>query len=169
MRVQYGEITEEERAAREQSGRALPNLQRAVANAPEAAAHQLGFLEATASGLSDRVRELVVMGVAAQMRNGYCWGHHVPWLERLGYTEQQIAGIHENELGVLSDEDQTIVRLARAVETMAVDDALWASAARYLSEDELVRVTLLASFYSLTGRVQAAFDVPQDEGFGGFD
>jgi 4-carboxymuconolactone decarboxylase len=169
LRVQYGEITEEERAARERSGRVLPNLQRAVANVPEAAAHQLGFMEATASGLSERVRELVVMGVAAQMRNGYCWGHHVPWLQRLGYSEQQIAGIHDDELGVLSDEDQAIVRLARAVETMSVDDDLWASAARYLSEDELVSVTLLASFYSLTGRVQAAFDVPQDEGFVGFD
>lgn len=169
MRVAYGEISAEERAKREQAGRRTPNLLRAVANVPEAVDHQLAFLGAVRRGLPDRVREVVIMAVAAQTRNGYVWGHHAPLMESLGYTEQQITGIHNADPDSLDEADRVLVQLATAVETLSVDDDLWARAEQHFSWQELVQITLLASWYGSIIRNQAAFDVPQDAGFGGWE
>jgi hypothetical protein len=169
VRIAYGEISAQERAKREQAGRRVPNLVRAIANLPDVVDRQLAALDAIRAGLPDRVREVAIMAVAAQTKNGYVWGHHVPWLESLGYTKQQIVGIHDGDPGSLDEADRVLVQLATAVETLSVDDDLWAAAGKYFSERELIQITLLASWYAANLRQQASFDVPQDTGFGGWD
>src|SRR5882757_8558111 len=90
VRVAYGTISPEEETIREREGRPAPNLQRAIANAPEVARLQLELVRAVAAGLDVRRCELTILEHARLVGNAYCWGHHVSRALEAGYSEDQI-------------------------------------------------------------------------------
>jgi alkylhydroperoxidase family enzyme len=169
MRVDFGELSLAERSERERSNRPAPNLQRAIANVPAAASAQFDLLKACSEGLSDQTRELVIMAVAVATGNAYCWGHHLPWLQKLEYTPKQIDALRLGDTSPFSGREASLVEFAWAVERLEVDDRVWAETSRVIEPEEMIRVTLLVGCYGLISRVQSAWDVPQDEGFGGFE
>lgn len=130
------------------------------------AAQQL-FRTLVQGALSARDRKLATLAIAAELRNGYEWGHHSVSALGLGISADDIAAIRNGLTGALSGHDRAVVELALATERQAVTDELWAAAAKELTDEQLVQLTVLASYYGMLARVQTALQVDQDAGFGG--
>jgi alkylhydroperoxidase family enzyme len=113
----------------------------------------------TASHLSDRVRELVVLAVVGRLGAAYEQQQHEPGARRVGVTEAEIAALRAGDVSAFTGADRSAVRFALAVETRTVDDALWNDVRRDLSDVELLDVTVLAGFYGLASRLVLALDV----------
>lgn len=166
MRVEYGTVTEEERSAREAEGRPAPNLQRAMANLPGAATHQWRLVRDLAGRVPADIREVAILAVSAEVGNGYCWGQHAPVARRLGYSREQVEGLFNGDHALLDERDELVARYAIAVERRAVDDGLFDEVRQLLGAETAAALTMLTACYCMIGRVQSAFDVPQDDGFG---
>jgi alkylhydroperoxidase family enzyme len=169
-RLPYAEVTAEEGERRKREGRrAAPNLQRAIAHAPQVAQNQAALLWSILDGLDPRLAELIILQQGLLNENAYCWGHHVPVAEDLGYTSEQIRALRDRDLTLLDDEDRRVIEYVNAVMARAVTDEQFAALREQLGDERLVKVTLLAGVYTMIGLAQSAMNVPQDEGFGGFE
>lgn len=169
MRVPYAAISPEEQLLREREGRAAPNLQLAVANAPEVARTQVEFLRATTANLDLRLRELAILEVARILRNGYCWGHHVPVALDLGCTAEQLSALRDGDHSLFDESDQQVLRFAGHIESQTLRDDDWTALSARLSDSEMVALVVLVGYYCSMSRIQSALQVPQDEGFGEMD
>jgi alkylhydroperoxidase family enzyme len=169
-RLPYAEVTAEEAERRRREGRReAPNLQRAIAHAPQVAQNQASLLWSILDGLDPRLAELVILQQGLLNENAYCWGHHVPVAEDLGYTKEQIRAIRDHDLSLLDDDDRRVIEYVNAVMARTVTDELFAAMRQQLGDERLVKVTLLVGLYTMINMAQAAMNVPQDEGFGGFE
>jgi alkylhydroperoxidase family enzyme len=143
-----------------------PRLLLAVGHPPELADAVLGLFRALVSGsLSARDRKVATLAVAAELGNGYEWGHHAVTAEAFGVSAAQLDAIKANDVAGLEPRDVVIVELVRAVERSGVTDGLWSKIAAEFTVDEQVQLTVLAAFYGMLARVQDALGVEQDEGY----
>jgi 4-carboxymuconolactone decarboxylase len=169
-RLPYAEVTAEEAERRRREGRReAPNLQRAIAHAPEVAQNQAALLWSILDGLDPRLAELVILQQGLLNENAYCWGHHVPVAEGLGYTQEQIRALRDRDLSLLDEDERRVIEYVNAVMARTVTDELFAAMRRQLGDARLVKVTLLVGLYTMINMAQSAMNVPQDEGFGGFE
>jgi alkylhydroperoxidase family enzyme len=169
-RLPYAEVTAEEAERRKREGRrSAPNLQLAIAHAPEVAQNQAALLWSILDGLDPRLAELVILQQGLLNENAYCWGHHVPVAEDLGYTSEQIRALRDGNLTMLDDDDRQVIEYVNAVMARSVTDEQFAAMRERFGDQRLVKVTLLAGVYTMIGMAQSAMNVPQDEGFGGFE
>jgi 4-carboxymuconolactone decarboxylase len=169
MRVQFGQVGAEERERRKAEGTTPPNLQLALANAPDVARFQLDLLRSIQAGLPLRLRELVVLEEARLVGNAYCWGHHVPLALEAGFTEEQVRALRDGDRSAFDAGDCEILDFVAAVEGRKVTDELWETLSYRFTDNELVHLSMLVGFYAMVSRVQDALDAPQDPGFGGFE
>ncbi len=92
----------------------VPNLFRALANAPVALEGYVNFSAALAGGtLNDRIREQIALAVAESNLCGYCLSAHAFLSKRSGLTPDEIA----NAIRASADDPKTdaILKLARAI------------------------------------------------------
>jgi alkylhydroperoxidase family enzyme len=169
-RLPYAEVSAEEAERRKSEGRRqAPNLQRAIAHAPEVAQNQAALLWSTLDGLDPRLAELIILQQVLLNENAYCWGHHVPVAEDLGYTPEQIRALRDRDLTTLDVDDRRVIEYVNAVMARSVTDEMFAAMREQLGDERLVKVTLLVGVYTMITLAQSAMNVPQDEGFGGFE
>ena len=116
----------------------------------------------SASHLSDRTRELVVLSVTGRLHATYEWRPHVQIAERLGIARADIDALWNGDVEHFESQDQATVMFARAVDEATVDEELWEDARQYFSELELLDLTMLAGFYGLAARLALTFDVEPD-------
>jgi alkylhydroperoxidase family enzyme len=138
----------------------------AVGHPPQLADAVLGLFRILVKGsLTARDRKLATLAVAAELGNGYEWGHHAVTAEAVGVSAEQLDAIKSNAIEQLDARDGLIVELVRAVERSGVTDELWSGFAEEFTVDEQVQLTVLAAFYGMLARVQNALAVEQDEGY----
>jgi len=147
------------------------NLVRATLNNPEM--HR-GFVSLagrvhSASHLSDRLRELVVLRTVANLGAEYEWGNHVIGARSAGITDDEIRQIRLGHLDSFTPSERCAVNFALAVENRAVDDATWHRAREQFLAVELLDLVLLVGFYGMASRLVMALDVELDEGVRGLD
>lgn len=123
----------------------------------------------SASHLPSRIRELVVLRIAAKLAAPYEWGNHVVAARRAGVTDDEIRALRSGEVSGFTAGEAAAIRFAEAVEDRDVDEASWSSAREHYSEVELLDVTMLAAFYGLASRVVLALDIGLDAGLSGLD
>ena len=169
MRIPFAELTKEELESRERDGRPASNLLFAMANAPEVARNQIALLRSTTAGLEPRLVELVILQEGLISQNAYSWGHHVPVAISAGYSEEQLRALRDGDSSPFDEEDRAILDYVSALLARTVSDHQFASLRRQLGDEQLLKVTMLAGCYTMLGLAQAAIDVPQDDGFGGFE
>jgi alkylhydroperoxidase family enzyme len=116
----------------------------------------------SASHLSDRTRELVVLSVTGRLHATYEWRPHARIAERLGMARADIDALWNGDVDHFQGQDQATVLFARAVDEATVDEELWERARRYFSELELLDLTMLAGFYGLAARLALTFDIEPD-------
>jgi 4-carboxymuconolactone decarboxylase len=113
----------------------------------------------SASHLSDRTRELVVLAVVGRLGAAYEQQQHEPGARRVGVTEAEIVALRAGDVSAFAGAERAAVRYALAVETRTVDDALWGEVHHDLTDVELLDITMLAGFYGLASRLVLALDV----------
>jgi alkylhydroperoxidase family enzyme len=116
----------------------------------------------SASHLSDRTRELVVLSVTGRLHATYEWRPHARIAEQMGIARADIDALWNGDVERFESQDQATVMFARAVDEATVDEKLWERARQYFSELELLDLTMLAGFYGLAARLALTFDVEPD-------
>jgi 4-carboxymuconolactone decarboxylase len=102
--------------------------------------------------LTLRIREIVILIVAAFERSDYEWGAHAPIARTLGITDAEIDAISTGTL-------------ARAlVATGDADDATYERAQRDLGDPGVVEVSTTVGFYQLIAQQLRLFRVPAPAG-----
>jgi 4-carboxymuconolactone decarboxylase len=168
-RLGPAELSAEEVAFRKREGTSAPNLQLAVAHAPDVARLQLELARAATASMSPRERELIILVVGLVSDNAYCWGHHVPMALAAGMSEAEIRGIRADDYSCFPPDERALLQYCAAVVEQRVADEQWDAVSRGRTPAELVKITMLVSYYCLLGKIQSALQVEQDEGFGGFE
>ena len=116
----------------------------------------------SASHLSDRIRELVVLSVTGRLHATYEWQPHVRLARKQGISEADIDALWDGNVAHFQGIDGATVAFARAVDEATVDEQLWQKAREYYSEIDLLDMTMLAGFYGLASRLALTFDIEPD-------
>ena len=168
-RLAPAEPSPEELEYRRREGTSPPNLQLAIAHAPEVARLQLELLRASAAGMPLRQKELIILLVGLLTDNAYCWGHHVPPALSAGISEAEILALRSGDHSLFPPQEQALLAYCAGAVERRVTDEVWGAMSRGRTPEECVKITMLVGFYCLLGAVQAGLDIEQDEGFGGFE
>jgi alkylhydroperoxidase family enzyme len=143
-----------------------PRLLLAVGHPAEIADGCLNLFRSLVNGaLTLRDRKLATLAVAAAIENAYEWQHHIGSALTMDISQADIDSIEAGETHRLAPHDRLVVELGQAVERQTVTDELWARASAEFDTEQLVQLTVVCAYYGMLGRVQAALEVDQDEGF----
>ncbi len=123
------------------------------------------------SVLTERVRELATLQVAARHRSAFEWYAHAPLAAAAGLPAGLVEAIRT---GAPAEPDDPAERAAAAVvaqllATGDVDDEAWAAAVTALGEAGAVELTTLVGYYSLLAMQMRVLRVPLPDGAGGVE
>ena len=117
------------------------------------------------SSLSPRVRELLILRVAALRKAEYEWEQHVVLAEEAGLDEQEIARIAEGpDVPGWSTGDAALLRAAdELVGDAMISDATWAVLSETMDEHQLMDLVFTVGAYELLAMAFRSFGVQIDE------
>lgn len=174
-RVGYVATTEAQGDARqvfakmEERWSAILNLHRAVANSPNMLRNfmRLGNSLLFHGVLPPPLREMAILRIAQMTGAGYEWAHHVPIARQVGVSEEQVAGLTNWHTSPHFDErERAVLRYAESVTSeVAVPDELFREVRGYLSEAEVVELTLVAGYWGLVARLLVALEIDLEPSF----
>lgn len=157
------------RLVREEGMQPIPNLYRALANAPAMLKAWINFAwplrkEATTPRA---LRELVIMHVAQLLHVEYEWAHHCPTALASGVTIGQLRVLHNwRESNLFSDPQRTTLEYAEAVVSgTPPSPELQRSLRTTFSHGQVVEVALTAAFYVAVSRLIQALNIPIEPEF----
>jgi AhpD family alkylhydroperoxidase len=150
--------------------RKLPtaNIFLALTQTPEMLDGFLTYANALrASCLNPKLRELAILTV------GYCTGsqyeiaHHQSHAEKAGVSREQLKAVAQFETSPLFDErEKAVMAFAReSTHRVDVNDAAWNAVARFLSEPELIALTLTVAWYNSGVRIMGALAIDLEPGY----
>jgi alkylhydroperoxidase family enzyme len=144
----------------------LINLYRAMANSPEALRRFYAFVAALWSGaLDDRTREIAILSAVAASDAPYPLGWHLLDAADAGLSPSEVRAIVEDRAAVaLTAPEASIARFARDLARDArVSDAVFTDVAAFMSEREIVELTLLVAAYRMVACVANALGADLDD------
>jgi 4-carboxymuconolactone decarboxylase len=123
------------------------------------------------SVLSDRVREIATLLVAAHHRSAYEWYAHAPLAAAVGLPAELVEAVRT---GAAVEPDDPAERAAVAIATQLLrtgdaDDACWDEAIAQLGEAGAVELTTLVGYYSLLALQMRVLRVPLPDGAAGVE
>ncbi len=135
-----------------------PDVGRAVAD--------LGSLLRYESALTPRLRELVILTVAARWQAAFAWLRHDVYARRAGLPSDAVEAIGAGRTPVFDQEEDRAAHafVHQLVHTGAVSDEHYAAARAALGEERLVELVALTGYYCLSSMVLNAFEVPLPSG-----
>lgn len=168
-RISYADVTKPETrelVQRIQHERAsLPNLYRMLLNSPPVAEGWLNYLTAIRqrSGLSARIREMLILRVAVLNQADYEFEQHLPIALKEGCTEQQVAALKSGDRGALDDKAQAAIAYCDAMtRDIRVNEATFASLRASFDEKEIVEITATIAAYNMVSRFLEAIQVDHE-------
>ena len=144
----------------------LINLYRAMANSAEALRRFYAFVAALWAGaLDDRTREIAVLSAVAASDAPYPLGWHLLDSADAGLSPEEIRAIVEgNAATALNAHEAAVACFARDLARDArVSDATFADVAAFMSERDVVELTLLVSTYRMVSAVANTLRVDLDD------
>lgn len=155
-----------------QPGKRL-NVYSAMANNVAVLEGLAGFLDAlwSASGLTDRERELVVLTVAAEVGSTYEWHHHATIGSNAGLAADEIAAIGRGDQAPFSTRERLLGAYARAVARGRVEDPVHDAVAEHYDTEAVVGAAMVAAGYVAVALAIDALGVEleDDESFRGWE
>jgi alkylhydroperoxidase family enzyme len=131
------------------------------------------FARAIGAGLLDRghlsvrEREIVILRVCANNRSQYEWGVHVSiFAERAGFSSEQVAATLEpvRERACWSAREQLLLALCDELQHgTTLTDGLWGQLSGEFSEEAVLELLLLASFYRTISVLTNALEMPLED------
>jgi alkylhydroperoxidase family enzyme len=145
------------------AGRELPDLYRALANAPEMLKLWVDFASGIRSGstVARSTRELAIMRVALLEDSDYEWRHHWKLASAAGATEEQLrfVGVWTTSL-CYSETERAALRAAdELVADATLSAATWDELCTHWSHSQVIEILLTISFYLCVGRMIRALDL----------
>ena len=137
---------------------------RALLHSPGLASAWFDFNNAVRfqTGLDDRVRELVIMRVAALTGCTYVWNvHQAQYAGPAGVTPQQVEALRDwRHSGLFGAAESALLAYVDAMtRNVTVPDAVFKALREHYSERETVEVTVLIAAYNMHTRVLKALDI----------
>lgn len=155
----------EEQIRAERGGRLLL-LYRVLLNSPPVAAGWLKLFTALRqqTELPGRLREIVILRIAALNGAEYEFEAHVPFAQREGLSEEAIEMLHRGEVPRdLSEAEQDAVRYTdRMTRHVNVPSQQYESVARHFGQRDMVELTVLIGAYNMVSRVLVALQIQSE-------
>ena len=116
--------------------------------------------------LSERVRELATLMVAAHHRSVFEWHAHAPLAAAAGLPDELVEAVRAGRPVEPGEPAQRVVAVVveQLLATGDVDDAAWAAAVAELGEAGAVELTTLVGYYSLLALQMRVLRVPLPAG-----
>ena len=146
-------------------GGKLLNLYRMLLQSPPVAEGWLAFLTSIRqkSGLAPRVRELVIMRVAVLNAAEYEFQAHLPFVQKEGVTEAQIAALRTGDTALFDERERAALAYADAMtRSIRVSDDVFAALRRNFDDREIVELTATVGAYNLVSRFLEALQIDHD-------
>jgi AhpD family alkylhydroperoxidase len=118
------------------------------------------------TGIDERVRELVIMRVAALTGCDYVWKvHQAQYAAPAGVTPREVEALrNQGKSGIFGARDSALLAYVDAMtRDVAVPDAVFGKLREHFSERETVDVTVLIAAYNMHTRVLMALDIQPDK------
>lgn len=120
-----------------------------------------------ASCIDPKLRELAILTV------GYCTGsqyeiaHHQSHAEKAGVSREQLKAVAQFDSSPLFNErEKAVMAFAReSTHRVDVNDAAWNAVAEFLSEPELIALTLTVAWYNSGVRIMGALAIDLEPGY----
>ncbi|KXX55907.1 carboxymuconolactone decarboxylase family protein [Rhodococcus sp. LB1] len=130
-----------------------PNIFLALAHAPTQLDGLLTYARTlrSATELGPRLRELVILGIAAAKGGEYVAEHHKHDALKAGLTEQQVDAIARNAAtyDLFESVEVAVIDFGREIGGQdTVTHQTWTTAAQHLTQRQLVQLTMTACWYS---------------------
>lgn len=148
----------------EQRGTLL-NLYRALAHSPEMLRRfmKLGSYFLEEGRLDPKLRELAILRAGFACRAPYEIAQHVAIGRRAGLSDSQIRGIASPHVGLFEPREMAVLAYAGELSSDSnVSDATYDAVAEFLSEEEIVELTLVTGYYNMVSRALNALRVDID-------
>ena len=145
-------------------GGTLHDFYRALMHSPDLAEAWFDFNNAVRfrTGLDDRLREIVIMRVAALTGCDYVWKvHEARYAAGAGLSRDEVAALRgPTSAGILMPGEQALLAYVDAMtRNVAVPDATYRSLRGHFGEAEIVELTLLVAAYNMQVRFLRALDI----------
>ena len=143
------------------------NIFLALANAPAILNDFLTYANAVrGADLSPKLREMAVLSVGYCTNSEYEVRHHHSHGLKAGLTEEQFHAIPHFDTSDLFDEQEKAVMAFARESTLNVDvsDEVWAGVAKFLSEKQLVELSINVAWYNSGVRLMGALKIDLEEG-----
>ncbi|MBB4572970.1 carboxymuconolactone decarboxylase family protein [Rhizobium lentis] len=144
------------------------NIFLALANAPAILGDFLTYANAVrAADLSPKLREMAILTVGYCTNSEYEVKHHHSHGLKAGLTEEQFHAIAHFETSDLFDEQEKAVMAFAKESTLDVDvsDEVWNGVAKFLSEKQLVELSINVAWYNSGVRLMGALKIDLEEGY----
>lgn len=159
---QSGDPALEQLIQSERGGRLLL-LYRVLLNSPPSAFGWLKLFTALRqqTTLPGRLRELVILRIAALNQAAYEFEAHVPFAEAEGLSADAIAQLHRGELPpeLSAQETEAIHYTDRMTREVVVPADLYARVASHFDSRDMLELTVLIGGYNMVSRVLVALDI----------
>jgi len=148
------------------NGAKILNIYRALAHCPPVMLDwmRLGNTLLTKSKLPAKLRELVILRIARLSGSKYEWTQHCPVAIEAGVTERQINEIDKwKESEAFSSGERAALQYTdEVVQSVSVNDETYDQLKSFLSEQEIVELTLSIGYWMLTARVLVPLKIDMD-------
>lgn len=116
------------------------------------------------TSISARMREVVIMRVAALSASEYELHHHRSICRAIGMSEAEIAGLENGAYTGLNDAEQAVARFTTEVvrDVMPADDTVAAMRGIY-SDEQVFEIMAIIGSYMITARMVAVANIDCDE------
>ena len=114
------------------------------------------------TSLGDRVRELVILRVAALTGCDYVWTvHAAQYAAPAGVTPQQVEALRDwRKSGLYGEKESALLAYVDAMtRDVAVADAVFDGMRKHFSEREILELTVLTGAYNMQARLLRALDI----------
>jgi uncharacterized peroxidase-related enzyme len=135
----------------------VPNMFRTVAHRPQILETMIAHMEAvlTTGTLPTKLKELVVVRTSQMNACEYCLASHSLLAKKLGYSEEQLAGLpHFEERSDFSEAEKAALRLAERLtrNERPLTEAELADLRRFYDEGEIVELMAASGLFNYFNR-----------------
>lgn len=139
------------------------NLFRTVGHSPKVGRDfvRLGTAILLKSKLSHKLREIMILRVATLTGSNYEWTQHVRISLLLGIEQQQIDAVPNwSDSDLFSDEERALLQFTdECTQNVRVPDEVYSNVKKYLSDQEILELTVTLGYYGMVARVLETLQV----------
>lgn len=120
-----------------------------------------------ASGVDPKLRELAILTVGHCTESEYEIAHHQSHAEKAGVSAEQRRAIAQFDDSPLFNEVEKAVMAFARESTLQVNvsDAVWQGVAKFLSEPQMIALTLNVAWYNSGVRIMGALKIDLEPGY----